>query len=136
MKILLINKYHFLRGGAERAYLDMGEILTQAGHEVAYFAMQDSQNLSTPWSRFFVTAVDYHREQSLWQKLRVALRILWNHEANKKLDAESIKKRSEDTVFDKHSARKKARPIGQEYSINTEQVDSSNYQYFIQDKQW
>jgi len=87
MKILLINKYHFLRGGAERAYLDMGEILTQAGHEVAYFAMQDSQNLPTLWSRFFVTAVDYHREQSLWQKLRVALRIVWNHEANKKLDA-------------------------------------------------
>ncbi len=87
MKILLINKYHYLKGGAERAYLDMGEILTQAGHDVAYFAMQDPHNLPTAWSRFFVTAVDYHKEQSLWQKLRVAFRIIWNHEANSKLDA-------------------------------------------------
>ncbi len=87
MKILLINKYHYLKGGAERAYLDMGEILTQAGHEVAYFAMQDPHNLPTPWSRFFVTPVDYHKEQSLWQQFHAALRILWNHEANSKLDA-------------------------------------------------
>lgn len=87
MKILLINKYHYLKGGAERAYLDMGEILTNAGHEVAYFSMADPQNLPTPWSRFFVSSVDYHQEQSLWDKARAGLRILWNHEANQKLEA-------------------------------------------------
>ncbi len=85
MKILLINKYHYLKGGAERAYLDMGEILTQAGHEVAYFAMQDGHNLETPWSWYFVSPVDYHRKQSLWSKLRLSMRILWNTEANDKL---------------------------------------------------
>ncbi len=87
MKILLINKYHYLKGGAERAYLDMGEILTSAGHEVAYFAMEDSKNLATPWSRFFVSAVDYHKKQGVGAKIRAGWRILWNHEANQKLEA-------------------------------------------------
>ncbi len=87
MKILLINKYHYLKGGAERAYLDMGEILTNAGHEVAYFAMEDAHNLETPWSRYFVSSVDYHKKQNLIDKIHAGLRILWNHEANTKLEA-------------------------------------------------
>ncbi len=85
MKILLINKYHYLKGGAERAYLDMGEILTKAGHEVAYFSMQDHRNRETPWSWYFVSSVDYHGTQNLWKKFCLSVRILWNSEANRKL---------------------------------------------------
>ena len=40
MKILLINKYHFLKGGAERAFFDMARILAVHGHEVALFYIQ------------------------------------------------------------------------------------------------
>jgi len=88
MRILLINKYHYQKGGAEKAYFDMAEILTEAGHEVAYFAMEDPGNKKTPWSRFFVKEVSYHQEnQSLWQKIDLGLRILWNKEANTKLQA-------------------------------------------------
>lgn len=86
MKILLINKYHFLKGGAERAYFDMARILTDHGHEVAFFSMQHPNNVPTPWERFFVESVDYAENNlSLFQKLRMAARIIWNQEANRKL---------------------------------------------------
>lgn len=38
MKILLINKFHFPAGGADRHYALLGEELTAAGHEVFYAA--------------------------------------------------------------------------------------------------
>lgn len=87
MRVLLINKFHYLKGGAERAYFDTAHILAENGHEVAFFAMAHPENLETPWSRFFVSPVDYHDESSgLLVKFRMALRILWNFEAAKKLD--------------------------------------------------
>ena len=88
MRVLLINKFHYLKGGAERAYFDTAHILAENGHEVAFFAMAHPENLKTPWSRFFVSGVDYHDAQaSIGAKLRAAGRILWNHEAAVKLDA-------------------------------------------------
>jgi site-specific DNA-adenine methylase len=70
MRILLINKYHYMKGGTEKAYLDMSNILTEAGHEVAYFAMESDSNKETSWSRYFVSEVDYHNEkQSIGQKV-------------------------------------------------------------------
>lgn len=88
MRVLLINKFHYLKGGAERAYLDTAHILTENDHEVAFFSMLHPDNLDTPWSRFFVSQVDYHDVHAgLGAKLRAAARIIWNHEAAKKLDA-------------------------------------------------
>lgn len=88
MRVLLINKFHYLKGGAERAYFDTAHILAENGHAVAFFAMEHPENLETPWSRFFVSQVDYHDQASGFiSKLRAALRIIWNHEAAKKLSA-------------------------------------------------
>lgn len=89
MKILLINKYHYMRGGAERAYFDMAKILAEAGHEVAFFSMEHPLNRETSWSRYFVSGVEYdeHLPQSIYSKLRAVFRIWWNREAQRKLDA-------------------------------------------------
>lgn len=87
MRVLLINKFHYLKGGAERAYFDTAHILAENGHTVAFFAMEHPENLDTPWSRFFVSRVDYHDQESgLLSKLRAAARIIWNHEAAAKLE--------------------------------------------------
>ena len=88
MKILLINKFHYRKGGAERAYFDMADMLQAAGHEVAFFAMEHPENESTPWSRYFVSNVEYRKEGYSWfQKIRLAGKMIWNREANKKLAA-------------------------------------------------
>lgn len=88
MRVLLINKFHYQKGGAERAYFDTARILTENGHSVAFFSMLHPENLNTPWSRFFVSGVDYHDAASgLRAQFRAAARILWNREAAKKLEA-------------------------------------------------
>lgn len=37
MKILLINKFHYLRGGAERVYFNTAKVLSEHGHDLAFF---------------------------------------------------------------------------------------------------
>jgi glycosyltransferase involved in cell wall biosynthesis len=88
MRVLLINKFHYQKGGAERAYFDTAHILTENGHQVAFFSMLHPDNLDTPWSRFFVSNIDYHDTRALFgAKLRAAARIIWNQEAAQKLEA-------------------------------------------------
>ena len=44
MKILLVNKYHYVKGGSETYYFGLAKLLTELGHDVIYFAMADSHN--------------------------------------------------------------------------------------------
>lgn len=87
MRILLIHKFHYRLGGAEHIYFETGRLLEAAGHTVAYFSMQHPRNIASPWSRYFVEEVAYEgTTPNLWQKFILSSRILWNHEANTKLD--------------------------------------------------
>lgn len=88
MKVLLVNKYHFPKGGADRAYLDMADILLRAGHEVAFFSMEDPRNIPTPWSRYFVSNASYDSSEklSMVSRVRMASRIIWNQEARKQME--------------------------------------------------
>lgn len=87
MKILLINKYHFLKGGAERAYFDMARMLEARGHEVAFFSMKHPENIPTPWEKYFVENAEYQDDrQSLWKKLALAMGIIYSFEAKRNLE--------------------------------------------------
>ena len=44
MKILLVNKYHYVKGGSETDYFGLADLLTKLGHEVIYFSMADINN--------------------------------------------------------------------------------------------
>lgn len=88
MKVLLVNKYHYLKGGAERAYFDTAKILKEGGHEIAFFSMNHPQNEKTYWEKYFVENVDYGgKGVSFSKKIRMALRIIWNFEAQNRLEA-------------------------------------------------
>lgn len=43
MKILLVNKFHYKKGGSETYYFTLAETLKSLGHDVIYFAMQDEK---------------------------------------------------------------------------------------------
>lgn len=60
MKILLINKFHYMRGGSETYHFALAEALRAKGHEVIFFAMQDDKNLECEQSKYFVPNVDYN----------------------------------------------------------------------------
>ena len=42
MRILLVNKFHYLNGGSEKYYFELGKLLKEHGNEVAYFSMKDN----------------------------------------------------------------------------------------------
>lgn len=58
MRILLVNAFHYLRGGVERTYLDESRWLRARGHPVAHFATRHPRNLPCPEERFFAPAAD------------------------------------------------------------------------------
>lgn len=43
MKILLVNKYHYVKGGSETYHFGLAKLLEEHGNEVIYFAMQDEK---------------------------------------------------------------------------------------------
>lgn len=75
MKILMINKYYFIKGGSERYMFELKELLEQHGHEVIPFSMEDSQNEPSEYSPFFVDHIQYEFESSL-QKFIQAPKVL------------------------------------------------------------
>lgn len=53
MHILLSNKFYYRRGGDCIYMLNLEQILKEHGHEVAVFAMDYPENISTPWNKYF-----------------------------------------------------------------------------------
>jgi glycosyltransferase involved in cell wall biosynthesis len=86
-QLLTINNYYYRRGGSEAVFLEHNRLFTEAGWEVVPFAMQDSQNLPTPWSEYFVDTVDLGGSQSLGSKLSSAGKMIYSFEASRKITA-------------------------------------------------
>ena len=85
MKILLVNKFYHPQGGADIHVLRLEELLRAAGHEVAIFAMADPRNRPSPWSKYFVSHIDFSRPKFSWEGMRVIGRIFWSFEAERKM---------------------------------------------------
>lgn len=83
MKILQVNKYHYVRGGAERYCLDLSQMLEKAGHEVAFFSMAHPKNLPSAWSKYFVSRISFSVPR-LRDYVIAPLRILYSLEAKRK----------------------------------------------------
>lgn len=84
MKIIQINKFNYLRGGAEKYFLELSERLTQAGHEVAKFCMTDRRNLNDTWSGYWLSRIDFE-QPALSDKLRAPERIIYSRAAKRSL---------------------------------------------------
>lgn len=87
MRILLINKYHFLKGGAERSYFDTAEVLAKNGHDLAFFSMKHPNNRPSRWSKYFIDEIDYDdKTMGIFSKIRAGLKIIYNAQARKNLE--------------------------------------------------
>lgn len=88
MKILLINKFFYRRGGSEAYFFALKKILERNGHEVVEFSMADEKNLLSKYSEYFVENIDF-REPSggLISDLKKAGRFIFSLSAQKKLAA-------------------------------------------------
>ena len=87
MKIILVNKFHYLKGGSETYYFGLAEGLRVLGHEVHFFAMEGPDNISSEDSDLFVSAKDYNGPTSLPQKVSAATSLIYSKEAKEKFQA-------------------------------------------------
>lgn len=87
MKILVANKFFYPAGGPETVLFNSIEALKSMGHEVIPFSMKHSSNIPTPYSKYFVTEVNYHDQNgSLVRKLKIATSLIYSWEAKKKME--------------------------------------------------
>ncbi|MDD3607519.1 MAG: glycosyltransferase [Candidatus Moranbacteria bacterium] len=87
MRILQINKFLYPRGGADKHFLDVVELLQERGHRVAVFSMKHQKNFESRWQKYFLSYVGYNREDSnFWEKIKGVGRMFYSFEANKKIN--------------------------------------------------
>lgn len=79
MKVLLVNKFHYKKGGSETYYFALAEALRARGHSVIFFAMQDEKNVPCDQSRFFVSNASIRG--GVKSKLNMVLHIAYSKEA-------------------------------------------------------
>jgi glycosyltransferase involved in cell wall biosynthesis len=90
MKILMCNSFYYLRGGAERCFFDLSDLLRANGHEVIPFSMHHERNLPTPYSDYFLSKVDYpsllKKGSTIPEKFYAAQRVIYSSEARQKIE--------------------------------------------------
>ncbi len=87
MRILLVNAFHYLRGGVERTYLDESRWLAAAGHEIAHLAIRDPRNLPSPTAAHFAPAADFGEGASALRQLAQLPRAVWSGPAARSAEA-------------------------------------------------
>lgn len=65
MKILIANKFYYPRGGDCIYAIGLEKLLTDAGHEVAFFAMDYPENLDSFWKQYWPSEVSFSPKKSL-----------------------------------------------------------------------
>lgn len=85
-RLLAINNYFYRRGGAETVFFEHMEMFSQIGWDVVPFAMDHEKNLSSPWSRYFVSEIEYGKQTSGLRKVAQAASIIYSVEAQRNLE--------------------------------------------------
>ncbi len=80
MKILQINKFYYLRGGAERYFFDLMKLLESSGHKAVPFSMNDSRNEMTPYQKYFIDKVELDKFS-----VRNIIKFFYNYDAVRRL---------------------------------------------------
>jgi glycosyltransferase involved in cell wall biosynthesis len=84
----MIDKYYFVKGGAERYYFELKDILEHKGHTVIPFSMKHPANRKTPYAEYFVDNIDFD-PGPLMKKIATGMRsigrIFYSVQADRRL---------------------------------------------------
>jgi glycosyltransferase involved in cell wall biosynthesis len=87
MRVLLVNSYHYYRGGDCTYTFALADLLRGHGHQVAFFAMHHPSNLPDPDSDLFVSYIDFRdalQKRGPRDGLMVLYRAIYSSEARRK----------------------------------------------------
>jgi len=88
VKVLLVNKFYYLRGGTERYCFDFTRLMQRHGHQVIPFAMAHAQNVPSEYASFFVDEISMGRSADLGRPgaaLQAAMRAVYSRQAQQRL---------------------------------------------------
>lgn len=87
MKILMVNSFYYIRGGAERCFFDLTNLFENQGHQVIPFCMRSPHNKNHPESKFWASYIDFpsliSRKTSLPNMLAAVGRVVYSRETKK-----------------------------------------------------
>ena len=83
MKILMVNKFLYPRGGSESYMLYLGEHLRKLGHKVEYFGMYDENNTVGNSAEKYTQNMDFHSKGI--GRFLYPFKIIYSFEAKKKI---------------------------------------------------
>ena len=83
MKILIVNKFLFPKGGSETYSLNLGRELENSGHKVQYFGMEDPKRVVGNQAGSYTSSMDFHTGKL--QKLLYPFKIIYSVEARRKI---------------------------------------------------
>lgn len=83
MKILMVNKFLYPRGGSESYMLKLGDAMKALGHEVQYFGMYDAKNTVANEAAQYTSNMDFHAKGL--KRFLYPFKIIYSREANKKI---------------------------------------------------
>ncbi len=83
--LLLINNYHYRRGGADAVYLEHETLFKAAGWNTACFSMRHPKNIPSEYEKYFVDEIEFGQDYGVLDKLRMASKIIYSREARKNM---------------------------------------------------
>ena len=88
MNVLMIHKFHYIEGGAERYVFNLSQLLQKKGDIVCDFSMDHPKNFPSPYADYFVSYFnpDQLRDsRNPFKTLKKAAKVIYNKEAQRKL---------------------------------------------------
>lgn len=85
MRILMVNKFLYPKGGAETYVLKLGKILEEHGHEVQYFGMEHPENVVGNRAGASVSQMDLR--SGVKSNLLAPFKIIYSAQARRKIRA-------------------------------------------------
>lgn len=85
MKIIYLNNYYYIRGGAEKVFFDEIELMSGKGHEVIAFARRHRQDLTSPYAGYFPPGMETDTVRFSLSALKTAKEIIHSSEARRML---------------------------------------------------
>lgn len=89
MKVIIANKFNYLKGGADRYFLDLTELLQKNGIQVAKFSMRGENNLPDENEKYFVDNIEFnhYKTSDLFRFFfKYLSRLFYSREAARKFE--------------------------------------------------
>jgi glycosyltransferase involved in cell wall biosynthesis len=83
LKVLNINKFHHVVGGAEEIYFRTAEILEKKGNQPIFFSMRHPNNLSCITSEYFMPLIDVNSGFNIIRLTMAVCRTLYSYKARR-----------------------------------------------------